>query len=63
MHFLIRRHSELDIGKDDPPSSSAKARDVERERRLDARLKDAPSLPSFLAEHDRRASRVDVDVC
>jgi cell cycle checkpoint protein len=49
------------IGKGDPPNTSATAKDIQRESDLDARLKNPPSHP-FLKMHDRRASRVDVDV-
>ncbi|THU98650.1 checkpoint protein Rad24 [Dendrothele bispora CBS 962.96] len=48
--------------KGDPPASSALARDIKREQELDKRLKDPPKLPEHLKEHDRKASRVDVDV-
>ncbi|KAF6752782.1 Rad17 cell cycle checkpoint protein-domain-containing protein [Ephemerocybe angulata] len=47
--------------KGDPSNSSATAKDIQKERELDARLKDPPKLPAHLSEHDRRASRVDVD--
>ena len=36
--------------------------DAQKERDLDASLRDPPKLPAHLAAHDRRASRVDVDV-
>ena len=49
-------------GKGDPPSPSANAKDLKRERELDALLKDPARLPSHLQHHERRASRVDVDV-
>lgn len=48
--------------KGDPASSSASKRDIERERELDKKLKDPPDCPNWLNDHDRRASRVDVDV-
>jgi len=48
-------------GKRDPPNPSATAKDIQREAEIDAQLKDPPSHP-FLKTHDRRASRVDVDV-
>ncbi|KAI0689660.1 Rad17 cell cycle checkpoint protein-domain-containing protein [Cytidiella melzeri] len=47
--------------KGDAPSSSAAARDIQREKEIDMRLKDPPKLPVYLSEHDRRASRVDVE--
>jgi cell cycle checkpoint protein len=49
-------------GKGDPPGSSANAKDLKREKELDALLKDPIKLPSHLQHHERRASRVDVDV-
>lgn len=49
-------------GKGDPHSSSASAKDIQREKELDAALFDPPSLPSHMGEHERRTSRVDVDV-
>ena len=50
------------IGKDDPPNPSASAKDLQKERDLDALLKDPLKLPPHLQHHERRASRVDVDV-
>lgn len=50
------------VGKGDPPSSSATAKDIQREKDLDSRLKDSPKMPPFLEGHMRRTSRVDVDV-
>ncbi|OBZ77252.1 Cell cycle checkpoint protein RAD17 [Grifola frondosa] len=47
--------------KGDPPNSSASAKDKQRDRELDARLKDLPPLPTHLKEHERRASRVDIE--
>ncbi|TEB29646.1 Rad17-domain-containing protein [Coprinellus micaceus] len=47
--------------KGDPASSSAAAKDIQKDREIDAQLKDPAKLPSHLSEHDRRASRVDVD--
>jgi len=49
-------------GKGDPPSSSANTKDLKREKELDAILKDPARLPSHLQHHERRASRVDIDV-
>ncbi|KAJ7595664.1 Rad17 cell cycle checkpoint protein-domain-containing protein [Mycena floridula] len=48
--------------KGDPPSASATAKDIQKDKELDSKLKDSPKLPSFLSEHDRKASRVDVDL-
>ncbi|PSR78076.1 hypothetical protein PHLCEN_2v7593 [Hermanssonia centrifuga] len=48
--------------KGDPPSQSASAKDRERDRGLDAKLKDPTKLPTHLREHDRKASRVDVEI-
>jgi len=50
-------------GKGDPLSQSATAKDIIRENLLDERLREPPKLPTFLEDHERRASRVDVDVC
>ncbi|KAL1747170.1 Rad17 cell cycle checkpoint protein-domain-containing protein [Schizophyllum fasciatum] len=47
--------------KGDPPTKSQLARDIQKDRDLDRQLKDPPTLPDWLAEHDRKASRVDVD--
>jgi hypothetical protein len=52
----------ITIGKGDTPSSSASARDIQREKQIDMHLKIPPKLPAYLSEHDRRASRVDVEV-
>jgi cell cycle checkpoint protein len=52
----------LQIGKGDPPGTSASAKDREREKRQDALIKDPPKLPEWLGYHERKASRVDVDV-
>ncbi|KAG6865361.1 hypothetical protein C0991_003213 [Blastosporella zonata] len=48
-------------GKNDPPSSSASAKDVEKEKASDAQLKDPPKPSPDFQEHDRRASRINVD--
>ncbi|KAJ7720282.1 Rad17 cell cycle checkpoint protein-domain-containing protein [Mycena maculata] len=48
--------------KGDPPNPSATAKDIQKDKELDATLKDPPKLPSFLAEHARRTSRVNVDL-
>ncbi|KAK0235412.1 Rad17 cell cycle checkpoint protein-domain-containing protein [Armillaria nabsnona] len=47
--------------KGDPPAPSASKKDIEREKALDELLEDPPDLPSFLSEHRRRTSRVNVD--
>ncbi|CCM03469.1 uncharacterized protein FIBRA_05602 [Fibroporia radiculosa] len=47
--------------KGDPESTSASAKDIQRDRMFDAQLRDPPPLPTHLQEHHRRASRVDVD--
>ena len=49
-------------GKDDPPNPSASAKDLQKERDLDVLLKDPLKLPPHLEHHERRVSRVDVDV-
>ncbi|KAG6918805.1 hypothetical protein DXG01_011557 [Tephrocybe rancida] len=48
-------------GKGDPSSSSATAKDVQKEKLSDAQLKDPPKLLPDFHKHDRRASRIDVD--
>ncbi|KAJ3860845.1 Rad17 cell cycle checkpoint protein-domain-containing protein [Lentinula novae-zelandiae] len=47
--------------KGDPPAPSASARDIKKDQEIDKRLKDPPELPPYLSEHDRKASRVDVN--
>ncbi|GLB41209.1 putative rad17 cell cycle checkpoint protein [Lyophyllum shimeji] len=47
--------------KGDPPNASASAKDVQKEKMLDAQIKDPPGLPSGLKQHERRASRINVD--
>ncbi|KLO11926.1 Rad17-domain-containing protein [Schizopora paradoxa] len=47
--------------KGDPPNPSASAKDKKREQELDARLKNPPPLPSWLSDHKRPTSRVDID--
>jgi hypothetical protein len=49
-------------GKGDPSNPSASAKDIQREKELDARLVDPPELPPHLSHEARRASRVDIDV-
>ncbi|KAF7377832.1 Rad17-domain-containing protein [Mycena sanguinolenta] len=48
--------------KGDPPNPSASAKDIQKDKDLDATLKDPPNLPSHLSEHTRRTSRVNVDL-
>ncbi|KAJ7916174.1 Rad17 cell cycle checkpoint protein-domain-containing protein [Mycena leptocephala] len=48
--------------KGDPPNASATAKDIQKDKDLDATLKDPPKLPPFLASHARRTSRVNVDL-
>ncbi|KAI0056332.1 P-loop containing nucleoside triphosphate hydrolase protein, partial [Artomyces pyxidatus] len=48
--------------KGDAPSAHLTVRDKAAERALDARLKDPPPLPPWLAHEERRTSRVDVDM-
>jgi cell cycle checkpoint protein len=56
----------MDLGKGDPPNPSASAKDIQREKDLDDALFTAGEaslpLPAFLSHHERRMSRVDVDV-
>lgn len=47
--------------KGDPPNASASAKDKQRDKELDATLKDPPKLPLHLRVHERRASRVDIE--
>ena len=49
-------------GKYDPPSTSATIRDKEALKELDLSLRDPPPLPEWLSTHNRKASRIDVDV-
>ena len=60
--ILFVAHSYHGAGKGDPPSQSASAKDAQREKELDLMLKDPPRLPAYLSQHNRRASRVDVEV-
>lgn len=63
LSILSRLVNELLIsGKGDPPSTSASKKDIQRDNDLDAKLKDPPKLPRHLREHQRRTSRVDVEV-
>ncbi|KAL1662981.1 Rad17 cell cycle checkpoint protein-domain-containing protein [Schizophyllum commune] len=47
--------------KGDPPGKSQLQRDIQKEKDLDRTLKNPPPLPDWLSEHNRKASRVDVD--
>ncbi|KAE9384487.1 checkpoint protein Rad24 [Gymnopus androsaceus JB14] len=47
--------------KGDPPNPSATAKDIKKDQEIDRKLMDPPLLPPHLSEHDRRASRVDVN--
>ncbi|KAF9070729.1 Rad17 cell cycle checkpoint protein-domain-containing protein [Rhodocollybia butyracea] len=47
--------------KGDPPTAHASARDIKKDREIDESLTDPPKLPPHLRDHDRRASRVDVN--
>ncbi|KAH8096805.1 Rad17 cell cycle checkpoint protein-domain-containing protein [Cristinia sonorae] len=47
--------------KGDAPIQSAAKKDIERDKAVDARLKDPPKLPKHLGVHERKASRVDVE--
>lgn len=60
--WVIRLRADMSSGKGDPSSASASAKDLKKEKEVDAKLKDPPALPIHLREHGRRASRVDVDV-
>ncbi|KAJ6551690.1 Rad17 cell cycle checkpoint protein-domain-containing protein [Mycena capillaripes] len=48
--------------KGDPPNPTATAKDIQKDKDLDATLKDPPKLPPFLDSHARRTSRVNVDL-
>ncbi|KAJ7856757.1 Rad17 cell cycle checkpoint protein-domain-containing protein [Mycena olivaceomarginata] len=48
--------------KGDPANPSATAKDIQKDRELDARLKDPTGLPEHLGAEARRTSRVDVDL-
>lgn len=50
------------VGKGDPPSSSASAKDKLRDQELDRRLRNPPPLPAWLSDHHRQTSRVDIEV-
>ncbi|KAJ4474461.1 Rad17 cell cycle checkpoint protein-domain-containing protein [Lentinula aciculospora] len=47
--------------KGDPPAPCVSIRDIKKDQELDKKLKDPPKLPQYLSEHDRKASRVDVN--
>lgn len=63
-HYFWSIHAADDTpkGKGDPPAKSTSAKDAQKERYLDTKLRDPPRLPPHLSEHDRETSRVDVDV-
>ncbi|KAK7055293.1 Rad17-domain-containing protein [Favolaschia claudopus] len=48
--------------KGDPPNPSATAKDIQKDKDLDATLQDPPNLPSHLAHYARRTSRVNIDL-
>ncbi|KAH9923879.1 Rad17 cell cycle checkpoint protein-domain-containing protein, partial [Fomitopsis serialis] len=48
--------------KGDPPNPNASAKDLQRDRDIDSKLKKQPPLPTHLKEHARRTSRVDVEM-
>ncbi|KAI1798450.1 P-loop containing nucleoside triphosphate hydrolase protein [Ganoderma leucocontextum] len=47
--------------KGDPPAQSASAKDIRRDKEIDAALKDPPPLPPHLKDYERKTSRVDVE--
>ncbi|KAJ3520257.1 hypothetical protein NM688_g9188 [Phlebia brevispora] len=47
--------------KGDAPAPSTSAKDARRDRDNDAKLVDPPKLPPHLKQHERKASRVDVE--
>ncbi|TRM58560.1 Rad17 cell cycle checkpoint protein-domain-containing protein [Schizophyllum amplum] len=47
--------------KGDAPAPSHSAKDIQKDRDLDKTLKNPAPLPPWLSEHDRKASRVNVD--
>ncbi|KAJ6535996.1 Rad17 cell cycle checkpoint protein-domain-containing protein [Mycena vulgaris] len=48
--------------KGDPPNPSATTKDIQKDKDIDAALRDPPALPPSLAQHARRTSRVNVDL-
>lgn len=58
--MVINSRSQF-VGKGDAPAPSAQKKDIERDKAIDARLKDPPRLPQHLAHHERKASRVDIE--
>ena len=58
----MARLSDVDIGKGDGPASATSTRDTQEEKAVDATLSDPPPLPPHLKDHERRASRVNVEV-
>jgi hypothetical protein len=49
-------------GKDDPHPSSTNAKEREKIEAADQDIPDPPALPEHLVVHERRASRVNVEV-
>lgn len=50
------------VGKGDPPATHLSAKYAAIERELDETLVDPSPLPDWLSEHNRKASRVCVEV-
>lgn len=50
------------IGKGDTPATHLSAKDAAKERELDESLVDPSPLPDWLSDHNRKASRVCVEV-
>ena len=50
------------LGKGDPPSSSMSAKDKALEQECDSRLPNPMKLPAWISDHDRRTTRVNIDV-
>ena len=60
--FLCARFPDYRAGKGDPSAQSASAKDIRRDKEIDAGLKDPPPLPPHLKDHERKTSRVNVEV-
>lgn len=58
--FRYRPHL-FSAGKGDPPSSSTR-KDIQKEKIADDQLSDPLPLPSGFEEHERRTSRINVEV-